>query len=141
MTGQRGFTIIEALIALVLLIGVMLALLAIVPAVFHDASRDSQRSQAVDAAQQYLDTLREYTAYNAFTAASLPSPAPANVDAGDSFAGGASIGSTAKFTLVNNGCPKVAGSVKMAWCVVTVTWTQDGSTRTADVESYVTQQI
>ena len=94
---QRAFTIIEALVAIVVLIGVLLALLGIIPQTFSNAERDAQRGQALGAAQQYLDTLREYVAHNKFAAANLPSPAPASIDAGDTFAGSVAVD---LFTLV-----------------------------------------
>ena len=137
----RGFTIVEALIAIVVLIGVLFALLGIVPQSFSYAERDAQRSQALGTAQQYLDTLREYVANNKFTATSLPSPAPASIDGGDTFAGSVAETSPGTFGLTNNGCPLVGGSAKMFDCVVTVSWTEAGVPRTATLESYVTQQI
>lgn len=137
----RGFTIVEALVAIVVLIGVLFALLGIVPQSFSNAERDAQRSQALGAAQQYLDTLREYAMNNKFTPSSLPSPAPATIDAGDTFAGGVAVTSPGTFALSNNGCPQVSGSAKMFDCTVTVTWTEAGSPRSATLESYVTQQI
>jgi type II secretory pathway pseudopilin PulG len=139
MTGQRGFTIIEALIALVLLIGVMLALLAIVPTTFHFASRDSQAMQASTAAQEYLDALRYSVASNGNT--HLAAPAAIPVDLGDSYAGSNQPdASPDAFTLADNGCPFVAGTILMYDCVVTASWTEDGTPRSVSVESYVTTQ-
>ena len=140
MTGRRGFTIIEALIALVLLIGVMLALLAIVPTAFRNAARDSQATQAATAAQEYLDALR-YHIKNNGSNANLPAPATIAVDAGNSFVGSNSPNpSPGSFTLTNNNCPLVVGSTLMFHCIVTAGWTEDGQPRSLNVESYVTGQ-
>jgi type II secretory pathway pseudopilin PulG len=138
--ARRGFTIIEALIAMVMLIGVMLALVGIVPATFHNASRDSQAMEAATAAQQYLDALRYYVKNNGANT-NLPTPAAIAVDAGDSYVGSNTPdGSPGNFALANNGCPFVAGSSRMYDCSVTATWTEDGQSRSVSVESYVTAQ-
>ncbi|HZV78172.1 MAG TPA: hypothetical protein VFF60_01035 [Candidatus Binatus sp.] len=137
----RAFTIIEALVAIVVLLCVLLAMIGLVPRTFANAQRDSTRTEALSSAQQYLDTLHEYVANNKFTASSLPSPAPVTIDAGDTFEGSAAIASPGTFQLANNGCPQVGGSAKMFDCVVTVTWTESGASRKVSVESFVTQQI
>jgi type II secretory pathway pseudopilin PulG len=138
LATQRGFTIIEALIALVLLIGVMLALLGIVPSAFRDASRDSQAIQAATAAQEYLDTLRQ-TIQNTGTTTNLPTPAPIGVDPGDSYVGSnLQEASTGNINLSNNTCPTSGGSTRMYDCIVTATWLEDGQSRSVSVESYVT---
>jgi type II secretory pathway pseudopilin PulG len=140
MQRQRAFSIIESLIAMVLLIGVILALLGIVPTSLRDASRDSQRVEATTAAQQYLDSLRQYV-QNFGTNTNLP-PAPSlAVDAGDTYAiPNTPITSPGNFMLANNGCPFVSFSSRMYDCSVTVTWTDAGENRSVSVESYVTAQ-
>jgi type II secretory pathway pseudopilin PulG len=138
--GRRGFTVIESIIALVLLIGVMLALIGIVPSAFRDASRDSQAMQAATAAQEYLDALRYYVE-NSGTNTSLPPPASIAVDAGDSYVGSNTPNaSPGNFTLKSNLCPLVGGSTRKYDCVVTASWTEDGQPRSVSVESYVTSE-
>jgi type II secretory pathway pseudopilin PulG len=140
MNGRRAFTIIEALIAIVMLIGVMLALLGILPSTFQFASRDSQAVQAATGGQQYLDALRHYVQSNG-TNVNLPAAPIVAIDAGNSYmASGVSNASPGNFVLTNNGCPLVSGSSRMFDCVVSVAWTQDSQQRSVSVESYVTTQ-
>lgn len=138
--AQRAFSIIEALIAIVMLIGVMLALLGIVPATFQNASRDSQAVEAATTAQQYLDALRQHVKSKG-TNANLPAPRSIAIDAGDSYlASGTANASPGNFSLTNNGCPSIAGSSQMFDCVATATWTENNHSRSVSVESYVTSQ-
>lgn len=140
MQKQRAFSIVESLIAMVMLIGVILALLGIVPTSLRDASRDSQRVEATTAAQQYLDSLRQYV-QNFGTNANLPAAPTLAIDAGETYAiPNTPIGSPGNFTLANNGCPFVAFSSRMYDCTVTATWTEAGENRSVSVESYVTAQ-
>lgn len=140
MHKQRAFTIIEAMVAMVVLIGAILALLGIVPASLSNASRDSQRVEAMAASHQYLDSLRQYV-QNFGTNTSLPAPPSLAIDAGDTYADpNTPIASPGNFTFANNGCPFVALSSRMYDCVVTASWTEAGEARSVSVESYVTAQ-
>lgn len=142
VSRHRGFTIIEALIAIVTLIGVMMALVGTVPATFKGAERDSQRMEAATATQQYLDLLRQYIKSNGVNT-SLPAAPTVAIDAGNQFAAPNDpmpSPSPGDFALANNGCPFVAGSSRMYDCSVTASWTEDGVARTTTVESYVTAQ-
>jgi type II secretory pathway pseudopilin PulG len=138
----RGFTIIEALIAMVTLIGVMMVLVGTVPKVFNNSQRDSLRVEAATAAQQYLDSLHEYVESNG-TNSGLPAAPTIGIDMGDQYTSSGTpmpSASPGSFTLTNNGCPFIAGSSRMYDCTVTNTWTVDGETRTLTVESYVTAE-
>ncbi|HZV78175.1 MAG TPA: type II secretion system protein [Candidatus Binatus sp.] len=143
--SRRGFTIIEALIAMVTLIGVMMVLVGTVPKVFNNSERDSLRIEAATAAQQYLDSLHEYVESNG-TNAGLPAAPTIGIDMGDQYTSSTGSempmpsASPGSFTLTNNGCPFIAGSSRMYDCKVTNTWTADGQTRTLTVESYVTAE-
>jgi len=136
--ATRGFTVIEALIAFVILLIGMLAMLAIIPSSYSNTVRDSERVQAIAAGQQYLDQLTDYVAYNGTT--NLPAPPTVAIDSGDVFEGtGTAASSGGVFTIVGN-CPAKSGSNAEFDCTVTVTWTESGSPRTVSVESYVTSQ-
>lgn len=140
LRSQRGFTIVEAIIAIVVLMIVALGLLAILPTSFNDTVRDSERVQAVAVGQQYLDALTEYVTNNGVDTG-LPSAPTIAIDPGDVMEGsGAPADSPGNFTLTNNGCPAVAGSQAEFDCVATVTWTEHGASRSVQVESYVTSQ-
>lgn len=135
---ERGFSIIEALLAIVMLLLAVLAMLAIIPASFGGTSLDSERIQAVEAGQQYLDSLRQYIRANG-TITGLPLPPSITIDAGDSYRSGAALASPGNFTMSPN-CQTVSGTSKLFDCVVTVTWTQNNAGRTVKVETYVASQ-
>ncbi len=141
----RAFTIIEALIAIVLVVAGVLGLLAVVPVTMADTMRDSQRMQAVAAGQQYLDAIRHYVAQSGTLTGIPAAPTTIAVDAGDS--NQSSVGNTIQlaspgtFVLTSN-CAAASGSISgKEWdCVVTVTWTAGTVTRSVNVESYIVAQ-
>lgn len=136
----RGFSIIEALISIMLLMIAILGILAAIPSSFNNTVRDSERVQAVAAGQQYLDALQEYVTFNG-SDANLPSPPAISADAGGIFEGtGSPAVSPGQFTITNNGCPAVSGSTAEYDCQVYVKWTENGVAREVDLESYVTSQ-
>jgi Tfp pilus assembly protein PilE len=142
LSSRRGFTVIEALIAIVTLIMVMMVVVGTVPKVYQGASHDGVRMEAATAAQQYLDTLHQYVQANG-TNTNLPAAPTVAIDAGDAYAPNASpapMSTPGNFTMTNNGCPFVAGSSRMYDCLVTATWTQSGQDYTLNVESYVTSE-
>ena len=63
LPAGRGFTIVEALIAMVVLLFIILTLVSIVPSTFQFASRESIHIQAATAAQQYLDAPQQNRGY------------------------------------------------------------------------------
>lgn len=142
LSTHRGFTIIEALIAIVTLIFVMMALVGTVPSAFQYASRDGVRMEAAAAAQQYLDSLHQYVQHNG-TNSNLPAAPALGIDSGNQYMGSNApmpSSSPGTFGLTNNGCPSVAGSSREYDCSVTAAWTQDGQPNTLTVESYVTSE-
>jgi len=139
---SKGFTVIEALIAIVMLVGVMLALFGVVPRVFQNASHDAVRTQAAAVAQQYLDSLRQYVQANGSNAG-LPAAPTLAIDDGDTYMGAgtpAPGASPSTFVLSNNACPLVGGTSLMYDCQVTATWTQNGRLNSLTLESYVTSE-
>lgn len=136
---ERGFTVVEVLLAIAVLAIIALGIVGVVPFAYKNTSRDSQRLQAVAAGQQYLDTLRQYIAsYGNNTI--LPAAPAIPIDAGDTMDTGTPISSPGNFTITSNQCPMMAGSNLRYDCIVTVTWTQNGASRSLSVESYVTAQ-
>lgn len=137
---ERGFTLIEALMALLVLMIGMLAMIQIIPGAFTNVTRDGERLQAVAAGQIYLESLREYI-QNFGTNANLPAPPDVSVHAGTSMTGsGDAATSPGSFTISSNGCQLVAGSTLRYYCVVLTKWTENGQDRTVSVQSYVTSQ-
>jgi len=131
----RGFSVIESLIAMVLLSFSMLSLFGLISTSFGFTEQDSERIQAIAASQQYLDVLRQATQ----NAASLPSAPTVNIDPGFGQTGH-QITSTQNFSIANNSCPLISGTKVMHNCQVTTTWTESGVTKTVTVQSYVSQQ-
>ena len=132
---SRGFTVIESLIAMVLLTFSILSLFGLVSSSFGYTEQDADRVQAVAASQQYLDALRQATQ----NGASLPSAPTVNVDLGFGQTGH-QITATQTFAMANNSCPLISGDKVMHNCSVTTTWTEAGATKTVTVQSYVSQQ-
>jgi type II secretory pathway pseudopilin PulG len=145
LTTTRGFTLIEALIALTVLLLAVLAMFSVMPFGFSGALTNSIHVQAVATAQQYLEDERD-ALLNANTVA-MPSATTAPIDPGQSFVStGAAAGSYGTFTVVPDGCSTVIygsvgnGNVGVYSCSVTVSWTQGGASHSVSVQSYVTGQ-
>ena len=133
--ARRAFTLIESLMAMVVLTFCMLSLFGLVSATFGYTEKDSEHIQAVSAGQQYLDTIRQAVQ----NAHSLPTAPSVAVDPGFGMTG-SQITSTQNFTMTNNSCPIVTGSLMLYNCVVTVQWTQGGASQSVSIQSYVAQQ-
>jgi hypothetical protein len=115
----------------------VLTLYAMIPFSFKSVNMNASEVQAVSVAQHYLDDERLAKLH------SLPAPAPTNVpiDSGQSFVGG-TTGSAGVFVVIPDGCNPVqtTGNVSTVYsCAVSVTWTETGTVRTVDVQSYVTK--
>lgn len=134
---SRGFSLIEALIAVVIMTVVSLVLLGMVPFGYGAVQVNSTQVQAIAVGQQYLDALR----YAKETNNVLPTATTAPVDQGNSFMTSSPNASSSTFTITPNTCPvAVTGATASQYdCSVTVTWTENGTNGSVKVESYVTQ--
>lgn len=134
--AQRGFTIIEAMVSMVVLLVVVMSMIALVPASLGYAAESSTRIQAVGAAQDYLDTVRQYIKTNGDDA-NLPSPPVIPIDSGNGF-----FSATARPDLGNfSETPKcVPRSLFSFDCTVTVSWAVAGVNHSVKVESFVASQ-
>lgn len=132
---SRGFTVIESMIALVLMTFAILSMFGLISATFGYTEQDSEHIQAVAAGQQYLDTLRQAVQ----NGQALPSAPTINVDPGFGITG-SQIAATQAFSMTSNGCPLVAGAILLNDCSVTVSWTEAGAPKSVSIESYVSQQ-
>jgi hypothetical protein len=132
------------MLAFVVLVGAMMATLGALGSSFGSVQSNAQRMQAVAAAQQYLDSIRQWEASGG--AGSMPAAPVVAIDAGDVTTGtGAAVSSPGNFdfttvpaTCTRNGAG--GGSSKQYDCSVTVGWTIGGFNRQLQVETYVTQQ-
>src|SRR4029077_14038618 len=92
--SQRAFSIIESMIAIVVLgIGIV-SMLGILPLSFGNTNMDSQPVQALSAGQAYMDQIRYYIKGNAptgtpagYPVSALPTPQPVAVDMGETILG------------------------------------------------------
>ncbi len=132
---SRGFSVIESLLSLVLITFAILSMFGLVSSSFGLTEQDSERIQAVAVGQQYLDALRQATQ----NTQALPAAPTVNVDPGFGQTG-SQITATQTFSLTNNLCPIVAGDKVMHNCVVTVSWTEAGASKSATIQSYVSEQ-
>lgn len=141
--GDRAFTLIETMVALVVMLMSLLAMLAVVPFAFTNVQTNSLEVQAVAVGQRFLDDERNAKLH------ALPTPSPTSVpvDAGQSFV---DQNITAKdygnFTVTPDGCATTQlagtlphGSVNSYLCSVSVSWVQSNATRTVTVQSLVTK--
>jgi type II secretory pathway pseudopilin PulG len=140
---RRAFTLIETMIALVVMLMSLLAMLAVVPFAFTNVQTNALQVQAVAVGQRFLDDERNAKLH------AIPTPGPTNVpiDAGQSFV---DQNQTAKdygnFTVTPDGCSTIqlTGSgphlhVNSYLCSVSVSWTVSDATRTVTVQSLVTE--
>jgi Tfp pilus assembly protein PilV len=137
LKASRGFTIVEALISVLIMVVVTLALLGMVPYGYGQVQQNATQVQAIALGQQYLDALRNAKQTNS----TLPAATTAPVDQGNTFMTGSLNATSSVFTIAPNACPTAtAGPVASQYdCSVTVTWTENGRSDTIKVESYVTQ--
>lgn len=139
----RAFTLIETMVALVVMLMSLLAMLAVIPFAFTNVETNSLEVQAVAVGQRFLDDERNAKLH------ALPTPSATDVpvDAGQSLV---DQNVTAKdygnFTVTPDGCATTQltgtlphGSVNSYLCSVSVSWVQSNATRTVRVQSLVTE--
>lgn len=133
----RGFTLVEALVSMVMMVAILLTLLGVVPYGFGEIQVNATQVQATAQGQQFLDALRNAKETNQ----PLPTATTVPIDQGNSFLTGASNTSSSAFTITPNACPTAsAGTTASEYdCSVTVTWSENGQSHLTTVEGYVTQ--
>ena len=135
---HRGFTLIEALLGMIVVALTILTLYAMIPFTFKSVEMNAAEVQAVAVGQRYLDYERNAKLHNL----TMPSPARVPIDPGDSFVSSSSAAGGDVFTVTPDGCATVQTfglNANVYSCSATVTWTQTGATRTVTVQSYVTK--
>jgi type II secretory pathway pseudopilin PulG len=145
--SSRAFSIVESMIAIVVLAIGVVAMLGILPQTFSITNKDSQHVQALSAGQAYMDQIRYYIKGTAPTGSPagypvsvLPTPQPVAVDFGDSVLGtGQSASGSVNFTFVPS-CVAVGASALEFNCTVTVSWNTGNMNHSLQIESYVTTQ-
>jgi len=133
---SRGFSLVEALPAIVVVVLCILAMLAIVPFGFTSVQANSLEVQAVAVAQQYLDDERNALLQKSVA---MPTATTAPIDAGQSYVG-ATTSNYGNFNVAPDGCVTkqyTGTSANVFACSVSVTWTESGASRSVTVLSYV----
>jgi Tfp pilus assembly protein PilV len=138
MATTRGFSIVEAMIAVGLVTLALIGLFGVMPYTYHAIRDDSLRVEASSAAQQYMDRVR--LAVQA--AEPVPGPVQVRLDLGRSFVTGQVNDAAATLDLQPQ-CTQPDGSNSPLFdCVVNVTLTSDGVAHAlTPLESFMTRQL
>ena len=133
---DRGFSLVEAMVAMAVLLVVVLMLVGAVPASYAFTKQDSLRVQAVSAGQVYLDAIRQYVKSSGVITGLPPAPV-IGIDQGYGFVSNQTSSTTANFTMTPS-C--TARSLFSYDCTVTVGWNANGHPQSAEVETYIASQ-
>ena len=132
----RGFSLVEAMVAMSVLLIVVLMLIGSVPASYAFTKQDSVRVQAVSAGQSYLDSIRQYVKSSG-SITSLPAAPVIAIDQGYGFVSDKTSPAVIDFVMIPN-C--TARSLFSYDCTVTVAWGPSSPAQSAVVESYIASQ-
>jgi hypothetical protein len=134
---HRGFSIVEAMIALGLVLLALIGLFDIMPFTYSAIGDDAIRSEAATAAHSYLDDIRAAVR----AGQPLPSPTVVPLSAGSSMVTGQTSDSTPTVALSPR-CTQPNGSSSLFDCTVTVVVTIDGESHTlSPVETLIVRQL
>ena len=131
-----GFSLIEAMVGMVVLLIGVLMLVGAIPAAYGFSAQDSVRVQALSAGQEYLDDIRQYIQSSGVDT-NLP-PAPSVSVVPPTFSADGATPTPVALSLTPS-CS--ARSLFSFDCSVTVQWAADsGPSQKVKVESYITSQ-
>ena len=134
---MRGFSLIEAMVGMVvLLVGIMM-LVGAIPASYGFTAQDSVRVQAVSAGQEYLDVIRQYVKASGVDT-DLPPPPVVAIDRGQGFVSHDGPTTGDDFTMTPSCTSRSLFSFD---CSVSVEWSvNNGPLQKVQVESYIASQ-
>lgn len=121
---------------MVMLLVVITSVFAIVPATVGFGSESQIRMQAVGAAQDYLDVIRQYIKTNGVDTNLPPGPV-VPIDSGTTIFSATARPSLGNFDESANCTERSLFSFD---CLVTVSWRENGILRSERVESYIASQ-
>jgi Tfp pilus assembly protein PilW len=135
---SRGFSIVEAMIALGLVLLALVSVFDVMPFTYDAIGEDAIRSEAATSAHRYLDDLR--VAIEA--GQPLPPPTIEPLSAGSSMATGQASQSTPSVALVPLCTQPEGASSPLFDCKISVIVTVGGETHTlAPLETLITRQL
>jgi len=133
----RGFTLLEALISIVIFGVGLSTFFVLFPYSLHEVRHSNYYLQAVSVGQQYMDAIRSSVEQSR----PLPAPTLAPIDGGYEVLGNGIENTSPGNFSVTGSCTLVSPFTRLQHCTVNVLWTEDGFARSYRVESYATQQI
>jgi Tfp pilus assembly protein PilW len=135
---SRGFSIVEAMIALGLVLLALVSVFDVMPFTYNAIGEDAIRSEAATSAHRYLDDVR--VAIEA--GQPLPPPMIEPLSAGSSMATGQASQSTPSVALVPLCTQPEGASSPLFDCKISVIVTVGGETHTlAPLETLITRQL
>jgi type II secretory pathway pseudopilin PulG len=138
ISRSRGFSIVEALIAMSLVLLALIGLFGVMPYTYKTLENDSLRAEAASVAARYLDDVRLAVQRGD------PAPAPTRVpiDLGSSFVTGEHSSATAIVDLRASCIQPEPTSASFFDCTVTADLTTgEGRIKLTPLESYITRQL
>ena len=135
---RRGFSIVEAMIALGLVVLALISLFNIVPFTYGAIGDDSLRAEAATSAHRYLDDVRVAVQ----SGQPVPGPTIVPLSAGSSMVTGQNSDSTPTVSLAA-ACTQPDGTNSPLFdCTVSISLTVSGQTHAlAPVETLITRQL
>lgn len=122
--------------SMVILVVIVMAMLAVVPASYGYTERSIVRIQAVAAGQQYLDAIRQYVKTTGVDTGLPPAPI-IPTDPGRGFVSGQAMQSMGNYSMT----PSCSALSLFSYdCTVSVRWNEDGLAHSVQVESYIASQ-
>lgn len=144
---EAGFTLVEALIALLVVAFGMLAIAGFQMTLSRGADVAKQRSEAVRLAQEKMEYLRSFAAVDTdstkvdYTADVVSSATPEVITAGSTYLGSVYRSNTnfrRSWTVTRNGTTAAVGTDLQKWITVTVDWADRTGTSSTDYNQSVT---
>ena len=149
--ARRGISLLESLVAMVMLTVAVLVLTTAYPYAFGRIGERDDELQAVSFGQQYIEQVRQQIRAGAITLSSATAP----IDAGYPLAFGvrnypspgpsappapAQLASPGNFTATAATTPTLSASANMYDVTVTVSWSFGGAARSVQLETIVTRE-
>lgn len=135
--ASRGYTLVEALISVVIFGVGLSTFFGLFPYSLHEIRHANYYLQAVSVGQQYMDSMRSAIEQSH----PLPGPESIAIDGGYSVTGNKMPATSPGNFSVTGSCVLIPPYTRLQECTVQVQWSENGFTRLYSVQSYATQQV